>query len=302
MEKFSIRIETDEEGYTGRECPNCELYFKIRFGTGIPADVPCHCPYCGHIGPQDEFWTQAQIEYAKSVVVNRISQDLIHDLKKYEVRPKRNQMFSFGITVKGRPTQINYYTEEKLEENITCENCTLEYTIYGVFGFCPDCGIHNSLQIFRSNLALIEKMMKLAGDDEQVRHRLIENALEDMISAFDGFGRGCCKAHLSKATDPKRAESISFQNLSEARNRIQSLYGFDLAGGIGPQEWQFVVEQFQKRHLLAHTMGVIDSDYIKKTGTSGQSLGRKVSVSEEDILKLSGLLNTLATNLYAGVV
>ena len=60
--EFSVNIEADEAGYTGRECPKCEKYFKIKFGTGLPEATECHCPYCNHIGPQDEFWTKQQIE------------------------------------------------------------------------------------------------------------------------------------------------------------------------------------------------------------------------------------------------
>lgn len=302
--EIPITIESDEEGYIGRECPNpeCEKYFKINFGTGIPADVPCHCPYCGYIGPHDEFWTQAQLDYIESIVLNKVTGDLIRDLKKHEVKPKRNQMFSIGIKVKGRPTPIAYYTETELEEKVTCETCTLEYTIYGTFGFCPDCGIHNSLQIFNSNLGVIEKMIQLASDaDENVGQKLIENALEDMISAFDGFGRTCCDINSLNAIDPKQAQRISFQNIDRARDQIQNLYGFDLAQNLDNDEWLFVIEQFQKRHLLAHTMGIIDENYIKKTGISHQYLGRKVSISAEDLTKLSIVLKSLASNIYLGV-
>ena len=39
---------------------------KIRFGTGLKGEeLPCHCPYCGHKAPQEDFATPGQIEYAK---------------------------------------------------------------------------------------------------------------------------------------------------------------------------------------------------------------------------------------------
>ena len=47
--EFKIPIKEDSDGYTGRECPACEKYFKIKFGIGNETDVPCHCPYCNHI-------------------------------------------------------------------------------------------------------------------------------------------------------------------------------------------------------------------------------------------------------------
>ena len=62
--------------------------------------------------------------------------------------------------------------------------------IYGVFGFCPDCGNHNSIIILRKNLELIEKILAFAGNDKsELAQMLIADALENCISVFDGFGR-----------------------------------------------------------------------------------------------------------------
>ena len=63
-QKFSIDINPDEEGFTGRECPKCKKYFKIKFETGLP--IQCHiCPYCGFKGSIDEFLTEDQDKYAE---------------------------------------------------------------------------------------------------------------------------------------------------------------------------------------------------------------------------------------------
>jgi len=70
---FSISIPPDENGLIGRECPEpkCENYFKIQPGTGLKGeDLRCHCPYCGHAAGQDKFFSKAQVEYAKFVVLN----------------------------------------------------------------------------------------------------------------------------------------------------------------------------------------------------------------------------------------
>ena len=53
--RVSVTLEPDEKGVTGRECPSCEQYFKIQFGTGLKGDgLPCHCPYCGYTGEPGE--------------------------------------------------------------------------------------------------------------------------------------------------------------------------------------------------------------------------------------------------------
>ena len=293
MMEFSIPIEPDKEGYTGRECPECEKYFKIKYGTGLPDAVVCHCPYCNHIGPQDEFWTKQQIEYAQSIAINKVTGDLLKRLKKLETKPKRNEFISIGISKKGNPSPIAYYSEQELEEKVKCENCTLEYTIYGIFAYCPDCGIHNSKQMISANYELVIRMLELSAQAEKnVADKLIENSLEDAISAFDGFGRELCSDLHNK---------ISFQNIEKAKIKLLTKPGIDISFGLDSQDWNFVIEQFQKRHLLAHKMGVIDEKFVKKTGKDSSLLGRKVSITLEGVQRLIKHLKVISENIYKGV-
>jgi hypothetical protein len=290
---ISVKIDPDAGGYTGRECPTCEKYFKIKFGTGLPGEPPCHCPYCNHTGPQNEFWTKPQIAYAQSVAVRKLSGQLLGQLKKLERKPDRNAMFSIGIKVEGNPTPIAYYREEELEERVTCSACTLEYTIYGVFGFCPDCGIHNSLQIANANFDLVLRTLDLAqAAPEELRGKLIENALEDAVSSFDGFGREHCKSQPWK---------ISFQSIDGAREKISREIGIDISSRLDSGAWKLVAKQFQKRHLLAHKLGVIDSEYLLKTGEPQSQLGRKVAITDSDVRELVVHLRAVAASLYHGV-
>ncbi len=291
--KIPVSIEPDEEGYIGRECPVCKKYFKVKFGTGLHGVTDCYCPYCNHKDSQDNFWTRQQIEYAKSIALNQVTSDLLKSLKKLERRPKPNQLISIGITVKGQPTPIIYYSEEELEQKVTCNQCTLEYAIYGAFGYCPDCGIHNSKQIVSANFDLILRILALSVNAEgDIKSKLIENSLEDAVSAFDGFGR----EHYSSAYP-----QISFQSISFAQTKILTDSQVDISSGLSPKEWDFVVEQFQKRHLIAHKMGIIDDEFIRKTGTSSSLVGRKVSITEEDVRKFISYLLVITDNLLTGI-
>src|SRR5450759_2213732 len=80
---FSIQIRPDEDSYLGRECPveQCLGYFKITPGTGVKGPAPCHCPYCGHCGKSETFFTQEQIAYAQSVVMRKVTDAIQKDLK-----------------------------------------------------------------------------------------------------------------------------------------------------------------------------------------------------------------------------
>jgi len=291
---FSVEITPDHTGYIGRECPNCEKYFKIKPGTGIDGFSDCYCPYCKRFGASDEFFTQQQIDHAHSVALNKITGDFLGSLKKLEASPRTNQFISIGISVKGNPTPITYYSELELEEHVTCSECSLEYAIYGAFGYCPDCACHNSKQILSANFDIVLKMLDLASTAaKDLESKLVENCLEDAVSVFDGFGRELCANNYPR---------ISFQNLNAAREKLLAQDGFDIAEPFKEEQWLFLLEGFQKRHLLAHRFGIIDTKFIENIGGSNSYMqGRKIQIFPAEVRELVGHLRTLAAHLQASL-
>jgi hypothetical protein len=297
--RISVPISQDEEGYIGRECPvkTCLGYFKITPGTGIKGPAPCYCPYCGHQGEQNTFFTPEQIEYARSIAIRSVLDAVHQDMKALEFDHKPQGMFGIGISMKVKesaPHPIHYYREKQLETKIICDKCTLNYAIYGVFGWCPDCGTHNSLQILSKNLELSKKELALAVTaDADLAQHLIDDALENVVSAFDGFGREICS---------QKSADIRFQNLSGARRRVQEAFGFDFADELSADSWMAACRIFEKRHLLAHKMGVIDADYVQKAKDPGAIVGRRVRVTKADVSLAIGLIETIGQRLFTGIL
>jgi hypothetical protein len=297
--QLSIPISADEDGYVGRECPvqECLGYFKITPGTGIKGPAPCQCPYCGHSGESGTFFTQEQIEYATSVVLRKVTDAIHKDLKSLEFEHKPQGLFGIGVSLKvqrSAPLPIRYYREKELETAITCESCTLRYAIYGVFGWCPDCGVHNSLQILVKNLELARKELALAATAEtELANHLIGDALENAVSAFDGFGRELCQ---------RKSIELRFQNLATARRKVQDAFGFDFADALRPDEWDAACRAFQKRHLLAHKLGVVDDDYIQKANDAGAILGRRIALSQAEVETSIRIVEAMGRRLFAGVL
>jgi hypothetical protein len=302
--QIKVSLPLDGEGLIGRECPlhECEGYFKVQLGTGLKGEnLPCYCPYCGHSAGHDKFYTRAQIEYIKSVVLNKVTDAMIKDLKTLEFNHRPQGSFGIGVSMKveGRPHSIRYYREKQLETEVVCEQCALRYMIYGVFGFCPDCNAHNSPQILNKNLELVEKILTFAESQEPaVRHMLIANALEDCVSGFDGFGRETCRVFSNKAVNASKAANISFQNIDRSRQRILELFGVNVVQGIDPQEALHISKCFQKRHLLAHKMGVVDQEYIDQTHDMLAVIGRKISVGSEEVRALIKILRVVGKNMF----
>lgn len=303
---IKINIPTDEYGLVGRECPkpNCEGYFKIKLGTGIQYEAPCICPYCGHSADPSEFWTKDQIAYARSIMVKEVNKALKKDIKEWDKdlrRQSRNSFIKLSVDFRERHYPIHYYREQSLETRLECQNCGLVYSIFGIFSYCPDCGTHNSIQILKSNLELVAKEIELANniEDKSLSNTLISDALENSVSAFDGFGRESCRIYAKVSRNPKQAQNMSFQALKKTNERIQSLFGFDLSQGISEDDWIFVLQCFEKRHLLAHKMGIVDAVYIEATNDSQAVIGRKVNIKSEEVIRLTKQLDKLGTYLVS---
>jgi len=301
---FEVPISPDEDGFIGRECPSadCEGYFKIAIGTGLTGeDLLCHCPYCGHTASHSQFVTKEQLEYAQSMVLRKVMDALHKDLKKLEFDHRPRGPFGIGLSLKvkaGRPVPIHYYREQKLETDVVCSNCGLRYSVYGVFAYCPDCGKHNSLQIVEKNLEVVVKMLDLAtGMEKDLADQLVANALEDCVSALDGFGREQCWLHRECANDQAKAERISFQNIEGAQSMVRKVFSVDLMAHLTPSEWQSVVRGFQKRHLFAHKMGIVDEDYVTRTGDCSAVIGRKVHLTSDEVRELTTVISKLARGL-----
>lgn len=298
----TVSIPNDEDGFLGRECPKseCKGYFKIKPGTGLTGpDLKCHCPYCGSPGDSSEFNTEEQLEYAKSVVVRQAMAALTQDLKQLELRHPPRGSFGIGLSLKvevGQPIPLHQYREKALETHVTCSDCTLEYAIYGVFGYCSDCRVHNSLQILARNQELIAKQIALAQslpEPDLARH-LLEDALENCVSAFDGFGREACRVRAGMSSKPEKVSKISFQSLDDASAKLQELFGIALDTTIDLADWTTVHRVFMKRHLLAHRAGVVDAKYIAQTSDPQAVVGRRVSVVQAEIFEALRVTRALA--------
>ncbi len=300
---IAVHIPPDREGLTGRECPeqSCRKYFKTQLSKEATNPYSI-CPYCGSKAEHNDYVTTDQMEYAKSWAMNYASTIIVEHVER--LRAKRRELGDTAVAESAGddtgPYPISHYVEQQLETNVVCAECGLHYAIYGVFAFCPQCGQHNSVQILKTNLELASRILDIAIDSPpDLSQRLIENALEDCVSAFDGYGKEVCRVCASSATDPAKAERMSFQNLYAARKSITSLFGFNLADGLASDDWGIALGCFQKRHLVAHKMGVVDQDYIERTGDNLAIVGHKIGINEDEVRELVRIVGQLGEYLSA---
>ena len=140
--------------------------------------------------------------------------------------------------------------------------------------------------------------MRLAGQAEsEVVEHVTQDALENAVSAFDAFGREVSRVAAPRSTDLRKAASISFQNINGARNNIQQLFNIDIAAPLTADEWKQVVKAFQKRHLIAHKMGIVDDGYLEATGDTSAVMGRKIKIDNSEAQELNRFLMLVGEHL-----
>lgn len=81
---------------------------------------------------------------------------------------------------------------------------------------------------------------------------------------------------------------------------MKEAFGIDLADGFVADEWERACRIFQKRHLLAHKMGVVDREYIERANDPEAAVGRKNSIQRDEVT--SAIVEALGQRLFEGVL
>ena len=302
--KVGVNLPSDEKGFTGRECPQCGGYFKVNFGTGLHGSSHW-CPYCGFSGSQRAFVTKDQFEYAKSIAVRKFTEEVVEPFvqeleqgfRELE-RATRDGIIQIKVKSTGSPRRIplNTYQEKEVETYVKCDQCGLEFAVYGVFANCPDCRKLNASIVFRKSIEAAYKRIKLidlAQNDPELhdlQNPILEDALSGGVSAFDGLGKALQKHYPTMVPDkPKNL----FQNLEKLSKSLSKSIGKSLSDIVGRKDFDLLWKMFQVRHIFEHNMGVIDADFIRNVPEFSHLKGRKYSLEQEEIDKfLSCILQT----------
>src|SRR5687768_14546838 len=105
--EISISVPLDD-GFLRRECPSCQREFKWHDGPtdDRPDDAAdplmYYCPYCGAPAGPDEWWTQAQLDYAEAMAAGPAVREVADQLR--QALPSGNQgLVSFSVSSPSEP-------------------------------------------------------------------------------------------------------------------------------------------------------------------------------------------------------
>ena len=315
--KVSIPIETDENGFFDKECPDeeCMFLFKVHRDdwVNIFKDESVFCPMCGKNSTSDTFWTTEQISNAKKqateFIESKIHKAIKDDSRIFNNKKSKNGFISISMNVKGHTPQkliIPIPSEEIFEQKIKCEKCKSRYSVIGSAFFCPCCG-HNSVeQTFQNtinkiedsinNIPTIRKALNEISKDqsENTCQTLIEKCLLDSVVAFQRY----CDIMYAKHKNAKSKIAFNaFQKLDVGGELWQELFDESYTNWLSDTEFKRLNILFQRRHLLQHTEGIVDEKYIAKSSDNKYKSGQRIVVKEKDAIELVNYIKTLTKQI-----
>lgn len=319
---FSVPLEPDEDGMHGRECPNEECqpkYFKM--STSIPDEVSkkgidfsqidVTCPYCGTVDNMQHFRTKSQIEWIESMMFRDVEKT-VQDMLSATFKPTPRGMFSITLTYKPGPLpSVRHYVEEKLRRSVVCDNCGYTYAVYGISFHCPLCGEGNLIQHLKRSAevirVLVEESERIGQErGQEVGQQMIGNALEDVVGLFEAFLKHIYQYEVKHKLSKEEAEAkikkigTAFQRIEGAETLFSKDLGFELFAECNEKDKSFLQEQFLKRHVLTHNLGLVDKKYIEKA-QAYEKQGAELVIKPEDVSRALNIAVDIVTSVIKWV-
>lgn len=304
MYELSVTIPTDADGRRARECPSPSCspgYFKVRPGTGIQEQESAYCPYCRHQEAPSGFTTREQLRYAKDLVLNEAhkgAESMIRDALGLGSSGRRRfdgGLVSIEMSMKPvRHPHVSRPYEDEVRRDVVCPHCGLDQTVFGLASWCADCGQDIFLSHVSAELGVLRKMLADVPRREEVlgsrvAAKDLENCLEDAVSTFEAASKAIARRALAQRGVPKEYIDTAMNRIGNAfqnvqRTREQLAEHFQVRLDDLPL-WERLTRAFEKRHPIAHNLGVVDRKYLERVRQAERE-GRELRIAEDEVGQL----------------
>ena len=116
-------------------------------------------------------------------------------------------------------------------------------------------------------------------------------------SSFQRFAEATYAAHRANAGAPARRNA--FQNLDESHRLWSGAVGKTYADLLTAEGHRDLVRLVQQRHVLGHQDGLVDADYVARSGDPRYRIGQRLVVAPSAVRRLADLVEQLAAGLAA---
>lgn len=286
-------FQEDSNGFLDRECHNCGYLFKISSGAWDTLNTTQFCPLCKSQGAKEAFFTEEQGLKRKEQFDLGIREALGNEVTAELEGLYSRKNIQNPYQIEGFPFP-NDLVPEKVRElsqiEINCDNCLINYAIYGSAYFCPNCGHHSYEKIFNNSIIKIKAKLNHAelltsGDQSTndtnivIARSLIETSLNDCVIAFQFNIEEVFKSRFPSVSIPFNL----FQRIDEGNQFWKQHQATGYVDILTNTELGKLRLYFQKRHLLSHTDGIVNSKYIAKAGDTSYAVGQRIVVKKNEV-------------------
>src|SRR5713101_6324492 len=313
----SVSVPIDNDGYFDRRCPSeaCQADFKVQMEDWKQkvSDAQVFCPVCREEAKSTEWNTSEQYEYIRQVGINHIrgiiGQALSQDATDFN-RRQHPGFINISMSYKpGTPTLIvPISAAEELRQKFTCEQCGCRYSSLGAAFFSPACGHNSAESTFSQTIEAVQKSLaalpaireavQAVADADAAKNtarEILENSMGRMVGAFQRIAEALFD-RTPAATTTRRRKNV-FQILTEGSALWRAATGKGYEDLLTPVEMADLVRLFQQRHLLAHCEGIVDQDYINKSGDTTYAVGQRLVIRDGAVSRLAELVTKLTEEM-----
>lgn len=319
--RFEVPVDVDANGFIEKQCPNseCDFIFKVHKEDGqrIIKEEAMWCPMCGHCAPERSWFTHDQIEQgqqqAVAVLQGKLNQAMRDDAAAFNRKQPRQSFVKMSMSVTGGTSRTQIMpiaATEVMQLEVVCEACRLRFAVIGAAYFCPGCGINSVERMFqdslrkirakKDNLDLVRAAFDEAGkkdDGELTCRSLVETCLQDGVTAFQKYAE-----RVYEATSPTTPAPFNvFQRLQDGSKLWKDATGVAYEDLLTAAQLEQLNLLFQKRHLLAHSEGIVDDKYITNSCDKRYQPGQRITVTPQEVDTLVDCLSSLGDGLKAAV-
>ncbi len=311
--KYIIPVPIDQEGYIDKECPNEECLYKFKIyeedWRNICKDEAIYCPRCGKTETSDKWFTTEQIEEAKQRAIEsvkyRIGQALRRDAMEFN-RNQKNGLLRLNMQVSGFrhfENNLPLSCRELIEQKIQCEKCNARFAVIGSAFYCPACGNNSAINTFEefikttysklNNLKVIGESIENKDEANRIIRALLESIPNDLVEAIQCLSESI----YEKFPEYEKLSQNTFQRIDDADRIWKQLAGISFENWLKEEEFSKMKVYYQKRHLLIHKNGIVDANYIRKTGDNSYKIGERIVFSQKDATEFTDIIKKVGDGL-----
>lgn len=264
---------------------------RMKQPPGSPRTV---CPYSGIVADDGEFEHPDDRKAALKMVEHAFAEDVHAAVQEMLSGAARKSKGVISYKPSGRKAAPRpRFGRRDLMRLLVCDHCGRDYGVFAIGLFCPDCGAPNIALHFAREVDLVSQQVEVAEGlgkgKEELAYRLLGNAHEDVLTAFEATLKTLylhARAKAVSAAPITKHIGNDFQNIEKGQKRFAEL-SIDPFGALSGPELERLSLNIQKRHVIGHNLGVVDAKFAQTAGSA--KIGETVKLVAADIKEFAAL-------------